>query len=98
MSKDKAKLGDSLPQNATNPGSLGSGGTDLTVGWGSPRGEGLKAGASLARSRWDQGKGLVGQSLPFPTWNVRLVEQDGFLCPLPVAITGEHTARGVNSG
>lgn len=81
-SKDKAKLGDSLPRNAINPGSLGSGGTDLAAGWASPGGEGLKAGASLARSRWDQGKGLVGQSLPFPTRNLQLVEQDGFLCLL----------------
>lgn len=61
--KDKPKLGDSLPQNAINPHSSGWGCTDLFL----HLQEGLEAGAG---SRWDQGKGLVGQNPSFSTPNL----------------------------
>lgn len=59
--KDKPKLGDSLPQSAINPHSLGGGCTNLHLH------EELKAGAG---SHWDQEKGLVGQNPPFSTPNL----------------------------
>lgn len=84
--KDKPKLGDSLPQNAINPHSLGGGCTNLLL----HLHEGLKAGGG---SQWDQEKGLVGQNPPFSTPNLLW---GGLLCSLPIAVTREHTMRGIN--
>lgn len=87
--KDKPKLGDSLPQNAINPHSLGEGCTSLL----------LHLHEAGAGSNWDQEKGEWVRTPQFPhqtSCEAQLVEQGGLLCSLPVAVTWENVMRGIN--
>lgn len=86
--KDKPKLGDSLPQSARNPHSLGGGCTHLHLH------EGLELGHTGTKRRgwWVRTPHFLHQT----SCEAQLVEKDGLLCSLPIAVTREHTMRGIN--